>query len=446
MIGTTISHYKILEKIGEGGMGVVYKAQDTKLKRTVALKFLPPELLCDSEAKTRFLHEAQAASSLSHPNITTIYDVDEADQKCFISMEYVEGKSLQSLIYERPLRVDEILRISEQIAEGLKAAHRKEVVHRDIKSANVMVSDQGEVKIMDFGLAKLKGATKLTRTGTTLGTFQYMSPEQAQGKEVDCRSDIFSFGVVLYEMISQKLPFTGEHEAAIIYSVINERHEPLNQIVPPIPPQLERIVDKALAKDRDKRYQNMDELLSDLKEIPSTYPETKIITRRRKYPLMASISVLALVFLALLAYFVAKPGKKPPSGERIPVAQTEQQLAEKKKSLAVMYLENLSGDEKTDVVRAGLYEGITSNLSRISKLLIVPKKEILDFKDKKVEPKEIVDRTGAKYILSGTVQMIGQTIRLTMQLLDPLTNTVLWLDKYPCTEKELFEVQDKVAL
>jgi len=216
MIGKTISHYRILEKLGEGGMGVVYKAQDTKLKRTVALKFLPQELLCDSESKTRFIHEAQAASALNHPNITTIYEIDEVNQKCFISMEYVDGNSLKELIYKRTFAIDEILAIALKIAEGLKAAHKKEIVHRDVKSDNVMVTDEGEVKIMDFGLAKLKGVTKLTKTGTTLGTLQYMSPEQAQGIEVDQRSDIFSFGVVLYEMITGQLPFKGEHEAALI--------------------------------------------------------------------------------------------------------------------------------------------------------------------------------------------------------------------------------------
>src|SRR3990170_1817226 len=222
MIGKTISHYKILEKLGEGGMGVVYKAQDIKLDRTVALKFLPKHLLCDQEAKTRFEHEAKAASALNHPNITTIHEIDEVEGECFISMEYIEGKSIKELIKEKKFSIEEILRIAIQIGEGLHAAHKKDIVHRDIKSDNIMLTEDGVVKIMDFGLAKLKGATKLTTTGSTMGTLAYMSPEQAQGIEVDQRSDIFSFGVGLYEMIAGQLPFKGEHEAAIIYSIINE--------------------------------------------------------------------------------------------------------------------------------------------------------------------------------------------------------------------------------
>ncbi|MFX0212292.1 MAG: serine/threonine protein kinase, partial [Candidatus Hodarchaeota archaeon] len=204
MIGKTISHYKILEKLGEGGMGVVYKAEDTKLDRIVALKFLPENLLCDEEAKKRFVHEAKAASALNHPNITTVHEIDEVDGKCFIAMEYIEGK-------EKGLSIEEVLRIALQTAEGLSKAHQKDIVHRDIKSDNIMFTPDGLIKIMDFGLAKLKGVTKLTKTGSTLGTLQYMSPEQAQGEEIDHRSDIFSFGVILYEMITGQLPFKGEH-------------------------------------------------------------------------------------------------------------------------------------------------------------------------------------------------------------------------------------------
>ncbi|MCK4404856.1 MAG: serine/threonine protein kinase, partial [candidate division Zixibacteria bacterium] len=230
MMGRTISHYKILEKLGEGGMGVVYKAEDTKLDRIVALKFLPKHLLCDQEAKMRFVHEAKAASSLNHPNITTIHEIEEVEDECFICMEYIEGKSLKQLIKEREIEgwdMGKIIDVSIQIAGGLSKAHQKSIVHRDIKSDNIMLTNEGLVKIMDFGLAKLKGVTKLTKTGSTLGTLQYMSPEQAQGMEVDQRSDIFSFGVVLYEMITGKLPFMGDHEAAVIYSIVNDTPEPL---------------------------------------------------------------------------------------------------------------------------------------------------------------------------------------------------------------------------
>jgi serine/threonine protein kinase len=214
MIGKTISHYKILDKIGEGGMGVVYKARDTKLDRIVPLKFLPKHLLCDEEAKTRFVHEAKTASALDHPNIATIYEIDEAEGECFISMTYIQGKSIKELIKQKEIDgwdMGKITNVAVQIAEGLSEAHQKGIVHRDIKSDNIMLNNEGLVKIMDFGLAKLKGAPKVTQIGSTVGTLAYMSPEQAQGMEVDRRSDIFSLGAILYEMITGQLPFRGEH-------------------------------------------------------------------------------------------------------------------------------------------------------------------------------------------------------------------------------------------
>jgi serine phosphatase RsbU (regulator of sigma subunit) len=271
-----ISHYEILEKLGEGGMGVVYKAKDTKLGRTVALKFLPPHLLCDAEAKARFEHEAKAASALNHNNITTIHDIDEVEDQCFICMEHIEGKSLKEHLKEKSLSVKEVLDIAIQIGEGLSAAHKKDIVHRDIKSDNIMLTHEGVVKIMDFGLAKLKGVTRLTKTGSTLGTVAYMSPEQAQGMEVDQRSDIFSFGVVLYEMFTDQLPFKGEHEAAVIYSIVNETPESLARYKANVPEELQRIVDKALAKDREERYQHIDGLLADLKHERKSEEEKKL--------------------------------------------------------------------------------------------------------------------------------------------------------------------------
>jgi len=274
MIGKVISHYKILEKLGEGGMGVVYKAEDTKLKRTVALKFLPPELSRDSEAKDRFIHEARAAASLSHPNICTIYEVDESEDQLFIAMEYIEGKSLKEKIKIQPLKFRESLDIATQIAEGLKNAHVKNMVHRDIKPANIMLTDNGKIKIMDFGLAKLTGQTRLTKEGTTLGTVAYMSPEQARGESVDQRTDIWSLGVVLYEMVSGQIPFKGEYEPAIVYSILNDDPEPLTALRTGVPMDLERIVSKLLEKDPAQRYQHIDELPVDLQAIKTEVKDT----------------------------------------------------------------------------------------------------------------------------------------------------------------------------
>jgi len=228
MVGKTISHYKILEKLGGGGMGVVYKAEDTKLKRTVALKFLPQDLSRDDESKERFIHEAQAASALEHNNICNIHEIDEMDDgQMFIAMACYDGETLKKKIGGGPLKLEDAIDISLQISEGLSKAHEKEIVHRDLKPANVMLTKDGVVKILDFGLAKLRGQTKLTKVGTTLGTAPYMSPEQARGEEVDNRTDVFSLGVLLYEMLTGQLPFKGDYHEAIIYSILNEDQEPI---------------------------------------------------------------------------------------------------------------------------------------------------------------------------------------------------------------------------
>ena len=257
--------YKIVEVVGRGGMGIVYKAEDTKLKRNIALKFLPPELIRDPESRERFVLEARAAAALSHPNICTIHEICEEEGDSFIAMEYIEGQSLKARMKKAPLGVEEAVDIAVQVAEGLEEAHKKGIIHRDIKSANIMVTDKGQAKIMDFGLAKVKGGTLLTREGTTLGTVSYMSPEQARGEEVDHRSDIWSLGVVLYEMLSGKLPFMGDREASILYSVVHEEPKPLKAIKPDIPVELQQIIARALKKKPESRYSSVTEMLNDLK-------------------------------------------------------------------------------------------------------------------------------------------------------------------------------------
>jgi pentatricopeptide repeat protein len=265
MIGKTISHYKIIEKLGEGGMGVVYKAEDLKLKRIVALKFLPADLTRDPEAKERFIQEAQTASALDHPNICTIFEIDETeDGQIFITMAYYEGETLKKKIERGPLKLDEAIDIAIQVAQGLSRAHESDIIHRDIKPANIMITDRGEVKIVDFGLAKLAGQTKITKTGTTLGTVAYMSPEQARGEEVDHRTDIWSLGVVLYEMVTGQLPFRGEYEQTVMYSIFNKEPEPITSIRPEIPQQLDWVLEKAIAKSQEERYQNFEEFIRDL--------------------------------------------------------------------------------------------------------------------------------------------------------------------------------------
>ena len=265
LIGQTVSHYTILEKLGEGGMGVVYKAEDLKLTRTVALKFLPHDLNAHEPERARFLQEARAAAILNHPNICTVYDIQEHDGQQFIVMEYVEGKTLREIVPVK--KMQDAIGYAIQIAEALQEAHAHGIVHRDIKAENIMVNTKNQVKVMDFGLAKLKGSLKLTHTSSTIGTLAYMAPEQVQGEEVDARSDIFSFSVVLYEMISGHLPFQGEHEAAVVYSILNQEPEPLQTYVPDAPSELLHLFSRASEKDPEDRYQSIHEMLIDLRRL-----------------------------------------------------------------------------------------------------------------------------------------------------------------------------------
>ncbi|MBI4547738.1 MAG: PD40 domain-containing protein [Ignavibacteriae bacterium] len=336
MIGQTISHYKILEKLGEGGMGVVYKAEDLKLKRIVAIKFLPKKLSVHGEERERFEHEAQAASSLNHPNICTIYEIDEQAGETFIVMEYIEGITLRDWIQKkmvqaegyRKLSIKETVEIAIQIADGLEKAHEKGIVHRDIKSENIMVTEDGRAKIMDFGLAKLKGVSKLTKTGSTVGTIAYMSPEQVEGLETDNRTDIFSFGVLFYEMLTGSLPFRAEHEAALMYEIINMDPKPLTEIRQSADAELNRIVMKCLEKDRDVRYQSMREVAVDLKrykrdsegrklERPQAAVQAQelLSAKRRKLPLAIAALVVLIGVVAAWFYFSSQVTKEPVVGE-----------------------------------------------------------------------------------------------------------------------------------
>ena len=267
LIGQTVSHYKILQKLGEGGMGVVYKAQDTKLDRPVALKFLPHGLDTREPERSRFLQEARAAAILNHPNICTVHDVQDHEGEQFIVMEYVDGVTLREKIAEGKLQTETSVGYAIQIAEALEEAHSKGIVHRDVKADNIMVTAKNQVKVMDFGLARLKGSLRLTRTSSTVGTLTYMAPEQLRGEESDARSDIFSFGVLLYEMLTGQLPFRGEHEAAVIYAILNEEPDPIEKHLVEAPSDLVHILNRLLEKDPAERYQSMGEVVIELKRL-----------------------------------------------------------------------------------------------------------------------------------------------------------------------------------
>ena len=318
MIGQTISHYKITEKLGEGGMGVVYKATDTELNRPVALKFLAPHLLRDEEGRKRFRREAQAAAALDHPNICTVYEIGQAEDQSFIAMAFLEGRTLSKRIADGPLKLPEALSIAIQMGEGLEAAHDKGVVHRDIKPDNVMLmkGSRGLVKLMDFGLAQLAESSKLTREGTTLGTPIYMSPEQALGESTDKRSDVWALGVVLYEMVAGRPPFQGEVDQAVIYSIANQQHEPLTAVRTGVPKELERIVDKCLAKQAEERYQHVTDLLVDLQACrrslePQGAGPTPLPARASRTPLFVGVAALVLACLGLAWWLTRSAGPAP---------------------------------------------------------------------------------------------------------------------------------------
>ena len=453
--GTMISHYEIIEKIGAGGMGVVYKATDTRLGRTVALKFLPPRLLCDAEARARFEQEARSASALNHPNITTVYEIDDAEDRCFIAMEYVDGRPLNQAIKEGFSSIDEIIETAIQIGKGLDAAHRREVIHRDVKPDNIMVNAEGVVKIMDFGLAKLRGVTKLTREGTTVGTLRFMSPEQVLGRGVDRRSDIFSMGVVLYAMITGRLPFTGDDDAAIINSILNDIPEPLVRYKADVPDGLQRIIDKALAKDKEERYQHADEVVADLRRErhASGLAETQRISpdatpgRSGRKLWRVLLPAAAICAIALLI-FVLQPF-------RVEMGPDTEAIAESN-SLAIMYFANMVDPEDSD--RTGMMASalLITDLSESEYIEVISRQRLFDIlqslgkEDLKVIDEtvasEIAQKAGAKWILTGNVFQVEPSIILTSDISDARSGRILASQRVAGKpEDHIFAVVDRLS-
>ncbi|MFC1527644.1 protein kinase [Candidatus Neomarinimicrobiota bacterium] len=431
MIGRTISHYKILEKLGSGSMGTVYKAEDTKLKRIVALKFLPPHLITGKTEKHRFLHEAQAASALNHPNIITIFDIVDEIDKIFIVMEYCAGKMLTEKLKDGPLKQRELLDIAIDVAEGLNAAHKADITHRDIKSQNIIISDDCPPKIIDFGIAKQRGMTDITKDGTTLGTQCYMSPEQLHGSKVDKRSDIFSFGVVLYEMATGKLPFTGKHDAEILYSVVNEDPIPITTLNPNMDEELHRIVDKALKKDVKDRYQHIDDMLSDLRNLKKKRPRRA--TKKQSWWRVPAYSAGLLLIVILLYTFVLKKDTQ----------LTDHTLG--KKSIAVLPFTTIDGTEESEIFSAGIHDDILTKVARIHDLKVIAKTSVLHFKNFNKKTKEIAKELGVDSILEGSVRRSGNKIRIVVQLIDSETEALIWADTYDRDYSDIFLVQSDVA-
>jgi serine/threonine protein kinase/Tfp pilus assembly protein PilF len=395
MINQVISHYKILDKIGEGGMGVVYKAKDTKLRRTVALKFLPTDELESEEDKVRLVVEAQAAAALNHPSICTIYEIDEADGQAFIAMEYVDGQTLKERMESGGMDAAEAIDIALHVAEGLQEAHSRGIVHRDIKPANIMMTSGGQSKIMDFGLAKSAARGKTTHRTTTVGTQAYMSPEQVRGQDTDHRTDIWSLGVVIYEMLAGRRPFGGDYRQALVYSILNEDPEPLTGLPAGAPTDLGDIVLEMLRKDPGRRLKSMSDFLAGLRD-------AKAALRGVEH-------------------------------------------REKEKAIAVLPFKDISPDKESDYFSDGLTEELLISLSKLKDIRVVSRTTTMRYKGAGKNIKAIGREIGARYIIEGSVRRFKDDLRISVQLIDVASDTQLWAETYKGRLADVFDIQEQVS-
>jgi serine/threonine protein kinase/tetratricopeptide (TPR) repeat protein len=446
MIGQTISHYKILEKLGEGGMGVVYKAEDTRLKRIVALKFLAPHLIGGEKERARFVHEARSAAGLDHSNICTIHEIDTVEDHTFIAMAYVAGDSLQSRVEGGPLKLGESVRLALDLCEALEESHLKSVVHRDIKPANVIVSEKGHAVVLDFGLAMLKGRTRLTREGTTVGTVNYMSPEQARGDAVDGRTDIWSLGVVLYQMVTGQLPFKGDHESAVVYSILNEEPEPVTALRTGVPLELERLIDRCLEKEPGARYQTAEDLASDLGRIRRQHDsslQTAITTPRKIRPhRRRPLSVVGGILAAVLVLGVLLVGLNVGNlRERLLGEEAEPPI----RSLAVLPLSNMMGDAEQAYFVDGMHEALITELSKVGSLKVISRTSAMHYQGTDKPMTQIARELDVDALVEGSVLKVGDQVRITAQLIHGTTDEHLWADDYDRDLKDILGLLSEVA-
>jgi serine/threonine protein kinase/tetratricopeptide (TPR) repeat protein len=435
MIGKTVSHYKILEHIGSGGMGIVYKAEDTRLKRTVALKFLPPELTRDHGAKERFIHEAQAASALQHNNICVVYDIDQtADGQMFISMEYLEGETLKTKIERGPLAIGEALDITLQIGKALAKAHGCGIVHRDIKPANVFLTADGTAKLLDFGLVKLAGQTMLTKAGSTLGTLAYMSPEQLRGMPVDQRTDIWALGAVLYEMLSREQPFKGEYDPAILFAILEVEPEPIGNLRSDVPGPLADVLARTLTKDPARRYQRIEELIADVQPLavgsstPGPFRRLAPARHRTMWLIYAS-GAAALCGIAITILVVTNQPRRDPSV----------------RSLAVLPFRNTSARLEDTVFAEGMTEALSTELSKIRALVVRSSRSAMRFKNSDKLLPEIARELNVDALIDGSTQLSGKSVRVSVNLINVNPEQQIWGESYKEEMEDINALQSNVA-
>ena len=453
MLGKTIGHYRVLEKLGGGGMGVVYEAEDLKLGRHVALKFLPDDLAHDPQALERFRREARSASALNHPNICTIHDISEEQGQHFIAMEFMAGQTLKQRLAAGPVPPDQLLELAIQIADALDAAHSEGIVHRDIKPANIFITKRGQAKILDFGLAKLTGAqtagsalspeqatleAHLTSPGTAVGTVAYMSPEQARGEELDRRTDLFSFGAVLYEMATGRMAFSGNTSALVFDAILHKAPTSSVRINPELPAELEYIINKALEKDRGLRYQSAGEMLADLKRLRRNSSSTRVEVAvdgemlakgRTRKALWASVTGIVVLVLALAAAFVWR-GRS--GGKEI-------------SSVAVLPFVNAGNDPNTEYLSDGLTESLINSLSQVPNLAVMSRSSVFHYKGRDVDPQAAARDLKVEGVITGRIVQRGDQLIISAELIDARTNHNLWGDQYDRKVSDVLAVQQDIA-